>query len=112
MKKFIQPTKFKVTLFFGIVVIILVAIVALFWLNERDIAWAILYPLTTIPIKLFDTVTFSAFAQKGCSFICFPTLTQVTFMFIFDIVLIYIVACAIASLRKKNSVTQTQNSGF
>ena len=102
----------KVTLFFSIVALVLVAIIALFMVNERDIAGVLLYPLARLPITLFNLVTGSAFAPHDCGFLCFPTLPQVLFILIFDIILIYLIACAIALFHKKGSQGQTQNGTF
>jgi hypothetical protein len=72
----------------------------------------ILYPLGTIPLWLFNLVTNSASAPHECTFLCFPSLPQIIFSLIFDIVLIYFISCSIIVIRKNFPFKQIKNSDF
>ena len=101
VKDFLIPTKRKIVLFFIISAALLIVTVILFIINELDIAVVFLYPLSTLPITLFDAVTGGAFRSGACSFLCFPTLPQISFIFLFDIVAIFLLSCTIAAVLKK-----------
>lgn len=106
---FLKPNKSKVVTFFVITAVIVIGTVVLFAINERDLAGIFLYPLATLPITLFDIVTGSAFAPRECGFLCFPTIPQILFILVFDIVMIYLIVCGIIYAREKRTRTQTQN---
>lgn len=99
MKTFLTPTKSKIATFFVIVFIIVVSTILLFIINERDIAYLILYPLG-LPLGLFDFITNSAFTPKECLFLCFPTFPEMAFTLIFDIIIVYLIACGIVHIRQ------------
>ena len=98
MKNFLRPTKQKFRIFFLLipVAIILVAIALL----ART---PILVLFITVPIRFFDFITAGAFKPGNCGFICFPTLPQISFVLIFDVVLLYVVACVISWFRSRRS---------
>ena len=101
MKNFLKPSKKKLLIFFALVAGIGIILVLLIAINERDIASIIVVPLVTIPVKIFDFITRGAFVPSNCYVICFLTIPQLSFILFFDIIVVYLVSCVIASLRSK-----------
>lgn len=99
MNKFLKPNKSKLSTFIIISISILIGVIFLLIINEPDIAGILIYPFATVPIKIFDAITGSAFAPKECYVICFPTLPQVSFLILFDVVIIYLISCVIVARR-------------
>lgn len=101
-----KPTQQRILIFFGLVVFFATLTFLLVEvLNEGDIAGIYLIPLLRWPLALFDFVTFSQFAEVAadCSglFLCFPTTPQLLFIFVFDILALYLISCALLVVFKK-----------
>lgn len=73
----------------------------LFSINERDIASIYLFPLIAVPIQLFDLITNDSFTPGECSILCFPTLPEVLFTILLDIIIFYMISCFIAYFTRK-----------
>jgi hypothetical protein len=74
--------------------------VGLFFLEDTQNS--ILSLTVGVPITIFDFLTFNSFIRRGCSFLCFPTLSQLIFALIFDLGVLYVLSAAISKLLYKH----------
>lgn len=103
MNKFLKPTKSKLSTFIIISASILIGVIFLLKINEPDIAGILIYPFATVPVKIFDAITGSAFAPNECYLLCFPTFPQVSFLILFDIVFIYLISCVVVNAQESRT---------
>lgn len=69
----------------------------------RQLPRLVFIPLVRWPIQFFDMLTQRRFAPRSEGFIVFPTVTQLAFALVCDLVLFYLLACLIVRLRSKRS---------
>jgi len=109
MGPFLIPTRQKLKLALWL----LLACVGLFFLrlipvqadifDLRQIPGLAAVVLFRWPIQLFDFLTQRRFAPRSEGFIVFPTMAQFGFAVVFDLVLLYLLACVIVGLRSKRA---------
>ena len=107
LKEFIRPNKKKMFLALGICMG-LVATMLLRMIPPQfdilalhEIPGLLAIPFARWPIQLFDMITASQFASKGEGFLAFPSLGEILFMVVFDILMIYLLACLIMKMKKR-----------
>ena len=107
MKEFLRPNKKKsfltIGLFMGLFsTTLLRKIPAQFdILDLHEIPGLLGIPFGRWPIQLFDKITASKFAAKGEGYIIFPSLEEFLFMLVFDILILYLLACLIVKMKKR-----------
>lgn len=99
MLSFLVPTWNKVILTILLLIAILALIFFFILIEEREFADPLI-SLFALPLVLFDVMTNSAFSPKECSILCYPSVSQILFLVMFDILVLYITSCAIVYFRK------------
>ena len=71
-------------------------------LGLRELPKYLVFVFGRIPISFFDCVTSNRYTPKGEGFLVFPSLQQVLFAVIIDIIFIYLVSCLILHWKKRH----------
>src|SRR3989344_5729768 len=101
-KEFIKPNKRKFVILLSLIVLSIFLLSISF---IEDFFRIFLIPITTWPIDFFNLITNSAFKPTSCGFLCFPTIPQLLFVLVFDIIFLYLLASVIyLMLSKKNKI--------
>ena len=114
VKEFILPNKKKIILALGIcmglVATILLRMIPPQFdiLDLHEIPGLLAIPFGRWPIQFFDMITASQFASKGEGFLVFPSLGEILFMLVFDIFMIYLVACLFVMMKKKKGESHVE----
>ncbi len=102
--KFLKPDRRKLVLTIaiaaGLMATGLLRLIPRRWdlLDLHDIPGLIAVPLGRVPIALFDWLTQGRFAPKGDGgFLVFPSMAEILFTLSFDVLAIYLIACAVAA---------------
>jgi hypothetical protein len=108
MKNILHPDRQKLLttcVILGVVIALLAlrAIpVQIDFLDLREVPEFVVFVFGRIPIEIFDFVTNEAFASRGEGFLVFPTMPQIGFALLFDIVTIYLVSCLICDYWRRS----------
>ena len=100
MAAFLAPTRRKLSwTLFGLLVLpgcLLLRAIPVQWdlLDLRDLGGLVLGLLLGVPIQVFNFVTGSAFAAKSEGFLRFPSLTEVVFALVANLLFFYLISCA------------------
>ncbi|MFT5050000.1 MAG: hypothetical protein ACI8QZ_001393 [Chlamydiales bacterium] len=60
--------------------------------------------LLGVPLRIFDTLTDSAFASRAEGFLVFPSVAELAFALAADLLLFYLISCAVVRVRARDSV--------
>lgn len=101
----LKPTKRKCFIFGSLVIFFPLLTYLLltfgdFIPHEKDIASLYLIPLLRWPLNLFDFLTAAKFSPKDC-WICLPTVPEILFILVFDITVLYTLACLVEVFLKR-----------
>lgn len=69
--------------------------------------WSGMIPalLVGVPIQLFDLLTGSAFASRSEGFLAFPSLPELAFALLADVLLFYLIACTWVHWRARRDAS-------
>ncbi len=92
-------------MFFGCLVLFFLRLipVQVDLLGLRKIPRLVATVMVRWPIQLFDLLTQRRFAPRSEAFIVFPTIEQLGFAVLFDLMVFYLLACAITACRAKKA---------
>lgn len=106
-----RPSEVKIGIFFLIIFLLISPLFIppqLDILDLKQVSGFFIKILFQAPLKLFDFVTMSAFTRKGCTWICFPSIPELIFVFVADVAIIYVVSCVLSKIIfKPKSVNST-----
>jgi hypothetical protein len=74
-------------------------------LDLRELPNYLAFIFGRIPISLFDWVTSNRYTPGGEGFLIFPSLQQVSFAIVIDIIFIYMVTCLMLHWKKRHDDT-------